>query len=120
MKTTSLAALAFLATVIGCSVDVSSSIKTNSNNRTTTVTNGHTLSIFSDVNASNSLVDDTETVRLGDHQLVVEFAKHQVFFDGKELVALPSETKQLDVEYLEGNLALKADGNPLTLPKISN
>ena len=119
MKTTSIAVLVFLATSIGCQVDVSAPIKTNSN-RATTTANGHTLSVASDVSKSTSLVDDTETVRLGDHQLVVEFTKHQVFFDGKELVALPSETKQLDVEYLEGKLVLKADGNLLILPANSN
>ncbi len=118
---TSIAALVFLATSIGCQVDVSPTINTNSKlNRGTTTANGHTLSTVSDVSTSDSLVNDTETVRLGDHQLVVEFTKQQVLFDGKELVALPSETKRLDVEYLQGNLVLKADGNLLTLPKIPN
>ena len=116
MRRITIAATVFLATSIGCQVDVN----TNSNNRNTTMANGHTLAIVSDVSTSNSLVNDTETVRLGNHQLVVEFAKQQVHFDGKELVVLPPETKRLDVEYLEGNLVLKADGNLLTLPTISN
>jgi archaellum component FlaF (FlaF/FlaG flagellin family) len=122
MRRITIAAMVFLATSTGCQVDVSSSINTNSKNlnRTTTMANGHTLAIVSDVSTSNSLVNDTETWRLGNHQLVVEFAKQQVLFDGKELLALPPETKRLDVEYLEGNLVLKADGNLLTLPKISN
>jgi hypothetical protein len=119
MRRITIAATVFLSASIGCQVDVSPSINTNSKLNTTTA-NGHTLAIVSDVSTSNSLVNDTETVRLGNHQLVVEFAKQQVHFDGKELVVLPPETKRLDVEYLEGNLVLKADGNLLTLPKISN
>jgi hypothetical protein len=119
MKTTSLAALAFLATFIGCHVDVSPSTSSKLNRGTTTA-NGHTLSTVSDVSTSDSLVDDTHTVQLGDHQLVVDFAKHHILFDGGELVALPSDTKRLDVEYLEGKLVLKADGNLLTLPANSN
>ena len=121
MRRITIAATVFLATSIGCQVDVSSSINTNSKlNRVTTTANGHPLAIVSDVSTSNSLVNNTETWRLGNHQLVVKFAKQQVLFDGKELVALPPETKRLDVEYLEGNLVLKANGNLLTLPKISN
>src|SRR2546430_1647879 len=110
MKTRLIPALVFLATATGCHVDVSRSINSGSKlNRTTIIANGRTLSIVSDVSTSNSLVNETETVRLGDHQLVVEFTKQQVLFDGKELIALPPDTKRVDVEYLEGNLVLKAD-----------
>jgi hypothetical protein len=108
----------FLSTAIGCQAKISPSINAKPSRGTTTA-NGHTLSFLSDLSASSTLVDDTETVSLGSHTLVVEFAKKRVTWDSKKLVDLPSDTKSVDVEYMKGDLTLKANGIPLTLPKLS-
>jgi hypothetical protein len=58
--------------------------------------------------ASISTEGEQAIVTAGEHKIVV--AKDRVLLDGQEQAKLPANAKEIEIEFIDGKLAVKADG----------